>query len=274
MSKVRIYKVEEILNELEDAINNRKPWSLLRFGDGGIKFMDCVLKNQNQERLLTILSKEGIPNDKIYTIFYLWGKYSREANFIDSPEVYFTNQFWPRFKRPEIIPVIRDWERIYNDSEFITENTRYCNPEVNFLMLLKRKGQRNLVDMLAGKNICCLTPHTKTAKVLKKICVVKMIKIVGFYQEHYKFCYKKITETIKKTANKYDLWLVGAGEIGRIYSGLIKQYGGRALDIGSVFDCLLDAEIPKRLQGFVYKTSKYSLNFRLLREAQKYQKFI
>jgi len=274
MSKTRIYKVEEILDELEDCIINKKPFSLIRMGDGGIKFMDCVLRNQNQERLLNILEKEGIPPKMIYPLFYLWGKYAREANFIDSPEVYFTNQFWPRFKRPEIIPIIRDWKRIYNDSEFLTENTRYCNPEVNFLMLLKRKGKKTLINLIAGKKICCVTNHTNTVKVLRKVADVKMIKIVGFHQRHYDECYKKITKKIKRTANKYDLWLMGAGEIGRIYSGLIKQYGGRALDIGSVFDCWLDADIPKRLKGFVYKTSKYSLDFRLLPEARKYQKFI
>jgi len=274
MSKIRIYKVKEILIELDDCIINKKPFSLIRWGDGGIKAMDCILRNQNQERLLTILSKEGIPNGRIYSIFYLWGKYAREANFIDSPEVYFTNQFWPRFKRPEIIPIIRRWKQIYNDSEFITNNTRYCNPEVNFLMLLKRKGEKNLIDMIRGRKICCLTNYPEIVKILRKYCAVKIFPVVSFYQNHYEICYKKITKKIKKNADKCDLWLVGAGEIGRIYSGLIKQFGGRALDIGSVFDCWLNVDIPKRLSGYVYKISKYSLEFRLLKEARKYQKFI
>ena len=275
-NKTRIYKVDEILEELDDAIKNRKPWSIIRLGDGGIKLIEGVLRNQNQKRLLDISDKEGIPMNKMYSVFYLWGKYARETNFIDSCDVYFNDEFWPRSINAPMIPLVRNWKKLYNDSEFITKKTRYCNPEVNFLMLLKGryKGKGNLIDIIRGKKICCITNYPKAVEVLKKIAEVEMIKIVGFNQDHYKNCYKEVTKKIKRTANKYDLWFVGAGELGRIYSGLIKQCGGRAIDMGSTFDCWAGAGIPNRLKGYIRKISKYSIGFRLTKEGKKYKKFI
>ena len=273
-NKTRIYKVDEILEELDDAIKNRKPWSIIRLGDGGIKLIEGVLRNQNQKRLLDISDKEGIPMNKMYSVFYLWGRYARETNFIDSCDVYFNDEFWPRSINAPMIPLVRSWKKLYNDSEFITKKTRYCNPEVNFLMLLKGRGKTNLIDMIRCRKICCITNYPKSIEVLRKNADVKMIKIVDFYENHYKNCYKNVTKFIKNNANKYDLFLVGAGELGRVYSGLIKQHGGRAVDIGSVFNCWAGAGIPKRLKGYIRKISKYSIGFRLTKEGKKYKKFI
>lgn len=125
--KIRIYKVHEILDELSYCINKKLPYSLIRFGDGGIKMLESILYNNNNARFLEILDKEGIPYNKVYSIFHLWGKFASEANFIDSPEIYFTDKFWPRFteqKRSKVLPTIKNWRKIYYNAEF--DNERYC----------------------------------------------------------------------------------------------------------------------------------------------------
>jgi len=150
MKKIKIHKVKEILEELEDSIVNKKPFSLIRLGDGGVDFLRSVLTN-NVERLLIILEKEGIPDTKIYPIFYLFGKYCSQANFIDYPDIYYTKEFWSRFKRPKGASIIKDWRSTYNDVKVYNNekfflmkqwkdiyndaeiyNNRYCNPEFNF----------------------------------------------------------------------------------------------------------------------------------------------
>lgn len=269
--KVKIYNVNEILSEIEKSIKKRKPFSLIRMGDGGLKFMHSILNN-NQTRILSVIEKEGIPVDKIYSVFYLWGKYVREANFIDTPAIYFTDKFWRRFKRKDIIPIIKDWKNIYDCSEF--DNDRYCNPEFNFLSILKGINKRNILDVIRGKSVYCITNYPEVKSKLKAFCNPNIIKIVGFHGNQYEKNYKDVTRFIKNNATKCDVWFVGAGELGRIYSGLIKHYGGRSIDMGSVFDFWAGSDLPKRLKEYIYKPSRRSMEIRLTDMGKKYKDFL
>lgn len=272
MKKIKIYKVKEILEELEDAIKNRKPFSIIRLGDGGIKFLHSILTN-NKTRLVSIIKKEGIPPKMIYPFFYLFGKYLSQANFIDTPQMYFNKEFWPRFKRPDIIPIIKDWRNIYYDSE-INNGNRYCNPEFNFLSLLKGINKRNLTDIIRNKMVYCITNCRGIKPILQRVCNVKIIEIVGWNGNLYENNYKDVTKFIKKNANEPDLWFMGAGEIGRIWSGMIKQRGGRVVDVGSLFDVWCGKKLPKRLENFIFKTFKTGLEFRLTEKGKKYKEYI
>jgi hypothetical protein len=272
---MRIYTVREILEELDTCIKNKKPFSLIRFGDGGIKFLKSIIYNVDHSRLFEILKKEGIPFNKVYSIFHLWGKFATEANFIDSPEIYFTDKFWSRFteqKRNRILPDIKNWNRIYYNADF--DNDRYCNPEVNFLMLIQRSDCPNLIDIIKNKKIRCITDHEKVNSCLSTVCNSSTLRISGWFQNQYINNYRDVTKEIKRDAKKYDLWLVGAGELGRVYTGLIKKHGGRAIDMGSVFDCWVKDELPVRLKGYITRLSTKDLRFRFTNISKKYMKYI
>ena len=45
-----IYKVGDVLEKLDNSIIYKKPFSHIRFGDGGIKFIDSIL-NANFEQM-------------------------------------------------------------------------------------------------------------------------------------------------------------------------------------------------------------------------------
>jgi hypothetical protein len=122
------------------------PFSHIRFGDGGIKFIHAILNN-DREQLNLIVKKEGLPPHKILEVFEMWGYYARNASYIDTPEVYFTGKFWPRIKKKDK-PInsdtelkMRDWYKLYDDAEFDNEN--YCNPESNYLMVLKTTKKKH-----------------------------------------------------------------------------------------------------------------------------------
>ena len=66
--EIRIFKCEEILQDLNEHIIERKPFSLIRFGDGGLKFIYAVLNN-DRYLLKYIHEKEGIPLERIIDIF-------------------------------------------------------------------------------------------------------------------------------------------------------------------------------------------------------------
>lgn len=272
---IHIHKISHILKDLERHIIESKPFSLIRFGDGGLKFIEAVI-NDDEDQLEVIVDKEGIPRNKIIEVFELWGLYARQANYIDSPEVYFTNEFWPRLKGPtkqmsqKTLGKLEGWEELYNRAEF--DNTSYCNPEVNFLMILKRHREKNLFNILENRKVACITSFPEVTSHLKDFDI-SPIPIVKQYEGHYENSFKYVIEIIKKKVNKYDLWLVAAGELGRLYSGMIKELGGRAIDIGFVIEYWLHGEVPIRLTPFI-RPSSNKLELRLQGESHKYKKFL
>ena len=92
-----LYNTEFILKDLNHHIQNKLPFSILRFGDGGIKFIHAVLHNE-YDQLKAICDREGIPFDRVNDIINLWTKYANDANYIDIPDIYYTDQFWGKYK--------------------------------------------------------------------------------------------------------------------------------------------------------------------------------
>ena len=269
-----IYKIDEIFNKLENCINYRIPFSLIRYGDGGLKLIHSLLyKDDNQ--LLKIIKKEGLPKNNLIEILDLWGYYARRADFIDSPEVYYNRTFWPRIKKKgkpissETDEMMRNWKELYNRAEFDNEN--YCNPESNCLFIIRRFGKRNLFDLIKGKKVCCITAKPEIKFLFPDFDIVE---IVGQWQNQYVKSFNKVVNIIKNTAREYDFWLVAAGELGRVYSGLIKEYGGRCLDIGFVIEFWLTGFIHPRFHLFVKQSLSNHLELVLTDEGRKYEKFI
>ncbi|GAG08593.1 unnamed protein product, partial [marine sediment metagenome] len=98
MSDIKVARVGQILHQLEVCIVRKRPFSLIRFGDGGVKLLHAYYYN-DREQLELISEKEGLPLDNITKIVQLWARYARSANFIDSPGVYFTDRFWGKYKK-------------------------------------------------------------------------------------------------------------------------------------------------------------------------------
>jgi hypothetical protein len=229
----------------------------------------------DDEQLLAIVDKEGLPLTNLVEIFELWGYYARRADFIDTPEVYYNGKFWPRIKKPgkpinaETDQKMRQWKQLYNQAEF--DNEDYCNPESNCLMILRRDGRKNLFDMMKGRKVCLITARPEIKSIFPELDV---IKIVGQWEDQYNNSFKEVVKIIEATAKNYDFWLIAAGELGRLYSGLIKEHGGRSVDIGFVVEYWLDGEIHPRFHLFVNQclTNRYELT--LTNEGKKYDKYI
>lgn len=271
---MNFYKIDDIFGKLKNCIEYRKPFSHIRFGDGGIKFIDSILHN-DKEQLQIIVTKEGLPPHKILDIFKLWGYYARQADIIDTPEVYFNGEFWPREKKPNK-PIntstelkLRNWASLYHDSEFDNEN--YCNPESNFLMILKMGNKPTLMDFMKGKKICLITAKPEVKSVLSGYDI-DVLEIVKHYENQYKNSFSQIMSIIQETACRYDFWMVAAGELGRIYSGAIKQLGGRVIDIGFVVEFWLGDKIHPRFLRFLERKNTYELV--LTEEGRPYERYI
>lgn len=273
MSILKIYKIKDILKELEHTIENKMPFSLLRMGDGGVKLIHALIYN-DKKQLDEICIREGIPKDKILEVFELWGKYVRQANFIDCPEVYFTDKFWGKYKKglkeisKKTIERMLMWKDLYSRAEF--DNEKYCNPEINYLVCLRIGKRKNLLDIIKDKKICCISTYNEINLPFD----ITSVKIAGHFENQYENSFEQTISFINENATKYDIFLVSAGELGRIYTGYIKQKNGRSFDLGFVIDYWMTGYIPDRLINFIEKNEDNPLEFKLTEDGDKYLKYL
>lgn len=273
---MKIYRVGEILDDLNNCILYKKSFNMIRFGDGGIKFIDSLL-NKDIDQLKNIIKKEGLPFNNIVEIFNLWGYYARQANYIDTPEVYFTGEFWPRIKKPnKAISAsteykMKIWRQLYSRSEFDNEN--FCNPESNCLMLIDIPSRTNIFDIMKNRKICIITANPYISNILYNYDIT-IVSIVGQYQNQYENSFKYVVEYIKHFARNYDFFIVSAGELGRIYSGMIKECGGRSIDLGFVIDYWVNGYLHPRFHKFIQGSISNKLKLVLTEEGKKYEKYI
>jgi len=271
---IKVVTIESLLKEIKSSMINKTPFSLVRFGDGGIKVIHA-LASGDFSQLSDISSKEGIPLTEIRAIVKLWAATANLSNYVDTPEVYFSKYFWPRIRKnrtmsQKTIKRLKLWEHLYKIAGF--EVKGYCNPECNFLMCLSSYGNLSLPELLKGKNVCCIT----SVKDLNKYLVpynlkFNILQISGQGKNQYKNSLEEVIKKIKETANFFDIWLIAAGELGRIYPGIIKSKGGRAIDVGSLIDFWKTGEIPVRLFYFVKKDPINKMKIMLTNRGKEYE---
>jgi len=271
-----IYQVKDILDKLENAIEYKLPFSHIRFGDGGLKFIHGMINGEVGE-LQRISAMEGLPYKQLDEILLLWGRSARAADFIDTPEVYFNGKFWNRVRSYNKIMTrktetkMREWKFYYDNAEFDNEN--YCNPESNYLMIVRQDGRKNLLDILKKRKICIITVFSELRNLLYPLDV-DVVQIVPKYKKQFDKSFKYVIDKIKNQVRDYDIWLIAAGELGRVYSGMIKECGGRAIDIGYVAEVWLNRDIHERLKPFLNCSLSFSLELVLTDEGKKYEEYI
>jgi hypothetical protein len=274
---MKIYKIDEILSKLKNCIDYKLPFSHIRFGDGGIKLLHALHYNDFSQ-ILGISKREGIPLDKITYVCELWGYYARRADFIDTPEVYYNGEFWPRLRSMDkqisdkTLERLLMWPELYYNFEF--DNNNFCNPESNYLMVLKNNNF-NLLDLIKDKKVCLITakPHVRS-NFRKYGFDVDIVTIVSHYQNHYEKSFIETVNYIKSCSKDYDLWLIAAGELGRLYTGIIKENGGRAVDIGFIAEFWTGLNLHPRLRLFMERNPNNFMEIVLTDEGKKYERFI
>ena len=272
-----IHKIRNIIKHLDSSIKEKSPFSLVRFGDGGIKAIHAFLFSDG-EQILTICKKEGIPMNKFSELIQRWGETARKANYIDSQEMYFDGRFWPRLRAADK-PMTKKteermlmWDDLYGRIEF--ENYNYCNPESNYLSVLQC-GWPNILDIMKNRKVCLITARPQVKSLLSlKGYNLDIVPIVGHYQNQYDKSYHNVMKYIEQKANSYDLWLVAAGELGRLYSGEIKACGGRCFDIGFIIEFWMGQNIHPRLLPFMQRNPMNYLELVLIDEGKKFKRFI
>lgn len=275
---LKVYRVSEILKDFENSISEKRPFSLIRFGDGGIKLIHSFYFH-DPNQLYEICKKEGLPGDRVEYIIELWARYANEADYIDCLDVYSSKTFWGKYRKgfvqasTKTLIRMRMWKELYSRAGFNIHNIKYCNPEVNYLMCVVFPGKKTIFEIMKDKKICCITSCPQAIDNLSNYNI-DVIEIVGHYEKQFSRSFSKVVSLIEGRANLYDFWIVGAGELGRIYSGLIKMRGGRTIDMGFVIDYWHNQKLPSRLNQFINPHPLDKLKLVLTKYGKPYAEYL
>lgn len=262
------YKMDHILKDLENTIDKKLPFSLVKMGDGEIKFFGMELKN---EISLWKCSQQCVKPDLpfIKNINKMIRISANEANYLGGFGVYFKDHkyYWPRKEYSNCSKVIVDWKKYYDKMGII--NTNYCSPEIGFYFFLNEF--KNLFDVMRNKKVLIVTcwDKLKDKNPFKNLGYdVEFFIIPKRNTKGWKH-FENNLDSLGKIAPCYDLILLSGGTLGRCYSGRIKRNNGRVIEIGQVSNVWAGYDIPPRNKKLI-KYNKKDMSFNLTSIAKKY----
>ena len=261
-----LYRLDHILVDIDTHLTNKRPFSIVRLGDGDLKMIKIILRGDYAARKFR---QQGIPNDPVAfkKVLDIYRKSCNSANYISNFDVYFDDEIlWKRTIKNKTLIKMKDWKDVY-EQVGIT-NINYCSPELGVYFFLRRGI--NLFSLMKNIKICLVTCfHNVEGLLRKRGYNVKTFRIPGRFGNHYSHYDKKIKQ-LKKIVKDYDLFIVGGGMFGRGYSNCIKRNGGITVDIGQVFDVWNGVRLPERLRGLV-KYNRKQMDFTLTERGKKYE---
>lgn len=274
---MKIHTTKEILIDLQIHMQTKSSFALMRLGDGGLKYIHATLFNDT-DQLIQISEKEGIPICKVDYILDLWKTSANICNYIDSTQVYFSDYFWPRVRKgkqsmsKDTVSKMKGWLKLYRLAGFRNEN--FCNPEINFLSCIDI-CDITLLDLIHDVNVCCITSYDESlVRSTLGTTNIDVITIANQTGNQFSTSFNSVISNISKNSKNYDIWLIAAGELGRIYTGLIKYYGGIAFDIGSLIDFWCKKIIPVRLKWFIQPSKQSPLKLGLTDDGMQFIEYI
>jgi len=262
-----LFTLDNILNDIEGHLKKKRKFSIVRIGDGDLKLLDELNKGKvNPEKF----KRSGIPFKRKDWVRNMYRNACNAANYTSSFEMYYINKFWGRKFSPGTKDKVINWKAIYEKAGIT--NLNHCNPEIGYLIFLEE--HRNLMNLLQGKRVCLITCFPRAAKVIKKNGAkeVKTIIIPPIHRGHYDK-YGEITKEIVSCIDQFDIFLVGAGALGKGYSLTIKNHGGISIDIGQVMNTWAGKEIAGRFRHVLRRSKKNGL-FKLTPRAEKFREFL
>ena len=219
---------------------------------------------------------QGIPENKINELLDVLRNSANTCDYVSSMGAWLTEEYFEKDIKPTSI--YRQWEKIYKD--FGVTNTNYCNPDIGYLIFLE--GKYNLWNIIRDKRICVLTSKEIVVDDMRKsgitcdfISIPPQTTRLEYKKDMEKpLCgywywdeYKKITAFLKKYHTDYDIFLIGAGYLGKGISAYIKELGGITFDVGQVMNTWA-GEGMSRMTDWMEQTDGFS--FKLTENGKKY----
>ncbi len=224
--------VFEVLSNLNDCINKRKPFSTIRLGDLGLRYLYDYFFNEKDFTHVGFKHPDlAIPNDKIgRKLIEELIESMKKADYIDHPDLY-KGALSDLYKWRGIL----DWaDEVYNKARIINNKTKFCSSLQGYLSFVF-DFELNLYDIMKGRKILYVGPHDSLEELNRRNPFQP--KELGFYQLSLSNDFNERYEVMNNFTknfdpNYWDLVLVTGSLYGRTIIGRIKKMGGRAFDLG------------------------------------------
>ena len=273
-----VYKMEYVKNSIIEAIEKKKPFSLVRFGDAEHKFIYSMLRDSEKKLLKGILKRQGIRANDTKHILKMFKLSGNTADFISSFECWLQPRHQKliafRFPTFELVEV---WEDNYK--RLGIKNKNYCDPNIGFFLFL-HEFSPHLFDTLKSCNLCLITSEKFAGlwKKFKGFSSVTQILIPpewgGSKDQRKRIHSDRYLEIVNKIPKEKGMvYLIGAGFASKIYAYHIKKNGGIALDVGKMIDYwATESFIPLRMQKIVRPRTEFYVG--LTEVGEKFKEFI
>lgn len=262
------FRLQEVLDEIEVALNKREPFSITRAGDNELsQYFSLVRKKDKgidysprQKRRFRAM---GYDENTVEEVLARLIKAQNESDFtsgfgtVVNSKVFWRDLSYATGTSEDTSDMMKHYQEIYQRVGM--ENTNFVCPDINFKLFLR--GWRNLKILLNETGVRCMVINPYAKEMVKqfddngvKVTVPIVIPNRGgqLYSE-----FEQLKEGIVKMKDQFDVMLVGAGVLGSVFVAEGKRLGKIAIDCGKVFE----AWAPKHVipPGYTYWLShKYS----------------
>lgn len=276
-----IHTSEWIKQDIINHVEKSEPFSLIRFGDGDLKFIKCFieLKKQNVDFFEEYDGKldcvwkgyqQGVTFEKFPYVWNMYRDVSNRANYISSFDLY------KERKGGKNKSLLERWKYYYNELGIV--NTNYCETDVGFFLFNDMKLFKYLKKN--NKRVCFVTSLNNSFDQFKKydidydvFSIPRANKVrnipgkKGYVNDipkekwHINF-HEEIKEELKNKVKDYDIFFVGGGMLGRSYSDIIKEYGKVSVDVGKMINYWSDGYICSRFnreQSRIFKKDEFTI---------------
>jgi len=232
-------KHEEAIAHMRQAVVSGRPYMFARYGDGEglvLGFPERTPLHKYRARLDKWFGSDGMSMPQLVTLADNMRESVKHCDLVGLPERrhHEMDSNWrsvePYMKRYQLI-----------------NGQKVCGMDA--VLWLQRR--RYLPKLLAGvETLCCITCRN-VRKELKRVCH-GLKRVEMFYlppqkrpqmgpdmangQRHYPTLYLEIPKWLDVVCKPGQVVLIGAGGLGKLYAQMVKERGGVALDVGSLFD--------------------------------------
>ena len=240
--------------KIKRHIDNKSPMSLIRLGDGEgaiLGYPELHSEEQIRSSYQIWFGKTILEHEQIVDIATNLKLAISAADIVGMPreEQYKKSPFY------SCIPQVLENENLLTNDTFFTHAA--IHRLLHFGLLLRPiLSYRQYIGLIGGRDISGILKNTFNVQNTDYYEVKSEARFPNDVSKpHYPDAFYEMKERIL-VKTKGDIFLVGAGILGKIYCQWIKEQGGVAIDLGAMFDAW--SGVKSRLTNPIHSIELYS----------------
>lgn len=223
----------QVLSKLDECINKKEPFSTIRLGDLGLRYLyDYFFDSKDFTHVGIKHPDLAMPNDKIgKELIRELIENMKEADWVDHPDLY-KGAFGDRYRWRWVLGSVN---KIYKKAEI---KRPFCSSLQGYLTFVE-DFEITLYDILKNRRIMYVGPFDEISLLNeRKDLRISKYKYYNLSLDSDPMIRYNVMNDFMKTydPDDWDLVLVTGSLYGRTIIGRIKRAGGRAFDLGQAIN--------------------------------------